>query len=183
MNNTDHLVLDHHDHDERVEFALFLKVLLRCLEKSKQYVLLQQARMAVMTCTNGYKMGNPSFSPLIDAIEIRLKKLVGDSIWTQARNYTKFYLRRKQYQSRYLSDHSRIAVKRPIIQIWFRGTWNRANHRYCIIRKNQLYPWSTWSILRGTRGSCYWCAIWDVCMCNAVLLTTWELISCLRGKG
>ena len=87
---------DHHNHrDERVEFALFLKVLLRCLERSKEYFILQQARLVVMTCTRGHKMGDPSFHPLVEQIEIRLKKLVGDRIWKQARALTRFYLKKQ----------------------------------------------------------------------------------------
>lgn len=87
---------DYHDHDERVEFALFLKIIIRCLERSKHYFLLRQARLVVKTCTIGHKMGDPNFSPLVDAVEMRLKKLVGDRIWKQARAYTKIYLKRKQ---------------------------------------------------------------------------------------
>lgn len=104
------------DHDRRVEFALLLKILFKCLEKSKQYFLLRQARLVVMTCTRGQKMGDPSFSPLSDAIEIRLKKLISNNVWRQAKNYTEIYLTCPRRQKCY-SHQKRISMPRQIAQI------------------------------------------------------------------
>ena len=91
------------DYDRRVEFALFLKIIIKCLEKSEQFFLLHQARLVVMTCTRGQKMGDPSFSPLSDAIEMRLKKLISEDknnkdVWRKAKNYTDIYLTRPRIQ-------------------------------------------------------------------------------------
>jgi hypothetical protein len=110
------LVVDRHDRGDRVEFALFLKVLLHCLERSKEYVLLEKARLVVMNCTRGYKTGDPNFSPLVEAIEIRLKKLVGDRIWKQAREYTRFYIARRHQSNPYITDPW-VDTAKPIAQI------------------------------------------------------------------
>jgi hypothetical protein len=91
-----HLEGKHYTKQEKFEFTLFLKVLLRCLEKSQQVFMLQQARLVVLTCIRGCKMGDSSFYPLIEAIELRLKKLVGHIIWQQAKLYTRFYLQRQR---------------------------------------------------------------------------------------
>ena len=104
------------DHEKRVEFALFLKVLLRCLEKSNQSLLLQQARLVVVTCTRGNRMGDPSFSPLSSAIEMRLRKLIGDHEWQQAKNYTRFYQRRQEVRRYRQVVASSNVFHRPIVQ-------------------------------------------------------------------
>lgn len=105
------------DHDRRVEFALFLKILFKYLEKSKQYLLLQQARLVVMTCTRGQKMRDSSFSPLSDAIEMRLKKLMSDNVWRKAKIYTKIYLTRPRRQRCYSHKKTISSVPRQTAQI------------------------------------------------------------------
>jgi hypothetical protein len=83
----------------RARFALFLKVLIRCLERSNQTSVLRQTRLVVLACIRGHKMGDPSFYPLDRSIEMRLKKLVDYNTWEKAKSYTKYYIRMKQQQA------------------------------------------------------------------------------------
>jgi hypothetical protein len=79
-----------------MKFALFLKVLIRYLEKTDQTSILRQVRLVVLACIRGHRMGDPTFMPLEESIEIRLKKLVNSSTWEQAKRYTIYYMRRSQ---------------------------------------------------------------------------------------
>jgi hypothetical protein len=83
---------------ERVEFALFVKVLLKCLEDDQQYLMVQQSRRIIVTCTQRHRSGDPSFWPLMDSIMVRLRRLVGERYWRQAVNYTRFYVQRRSNQ-------------------------------------------------------------------------------------
>jgi hypothetical protein len=56
----------------------------------------RDARFIVMTCHQGYQMGDRSFAPLQEGIEARLKTFLSPQIWKQAKDYTRFYLRRQQ---------------------------------------------------------------------------------------
>jgi hypothetical protein len=81
--------------DKRIEFALFMTILIRCLEKSHQSSILRQARLVVLACIRSHKTGDINFDPLDEAIVHHLKKVVDEETWSQARRYTKFYLARK----------------------------------------------------------------------------------------
>lgn len=111
------------NHDRRVSFALFLKILLTHLEKSKQYLVLQQVRLVVMTCTKGHKMGDPSFHPLLDSIELRLRKLVDDDSWRKVQDYTQIYLARQRRKNNrcFMIRNNSITTRtnRQIAHIWY----------------------------------------------------------------
>jgi hypothetical protein len=78
--------------DKRIEFAIFLKVLLRCLEISEQKSVERQSRLVVLACIRGLSRGDPSFYPLEDAIEYQLKRLVDERTWDKAKWYIQYYL-------------------------------------------------------------------------------------------
>jgi hypothetical protein len=81
--------------EKRIEFAIFLKVLIRCLENAHQESMLRQTRLVVMACIRGHDMGGTSFYSLEDAIELRLKRIVHAATFTQAKRYARYYLQRK----------------------------------------------------------------------------------------
>ena len=110
-----HLGYQHYTKQEKTEFALFLKVLLRCLEKVNQLFLMQQVRLTVLTCVRGSKIGDSSFYPLIEAIEIRVKKLVGSSMWEQAQTYTGWFLDHHDFhqEAHFSSQISRCSPMEP----------------------------------------------------------------------
>jgi hypothetical protein len=86
--------------DERVEFILFLKVLMHVLQKSNKHILLHQARLVVMTSVEQYKSGDPSVSCLEHEVGARLKKLIDSATWDLAKRYTTYYVQRKWHNHR-----------------------------------------------------------------------------------
>lgn len=108
-----HLEGYHYTKREKAEFALFLKILMRCLEKSGQTFLMQQTRLTVLTCVRGCKIGDPTFCPLIGSIELRLKKLVGERIWEQAKDYTNYFLERQHHAQQQIHHAGRCRPTSP----------------------------------------------------------------------
>lgn len=80
----------------RLEFAIFLKILLRYLKQQKLYLLLEKVRNLVMRCTYQNRKGNPYYSPLVQTLQSRLRKLVGENIWNRVKTYTVLYIQRFQ---------------------------------------------------------------------------------------
>jgi hypothetical protein len=76
----------------RKRFALFLKILFRYLEKSGNHALRQQAK--IMVCTRTNRLGEKKLSSLIDAIEPRLRDLVGEVHWRRSYYLMLVYLSR-----------------------------------------------------------------------------------------
>lgn len=99
---------------EREQFALFVKVLLKCLQDDQQYLMVHQSRRIIVTCTQGHRAGDPSFWPLMGSIVVRLRELVGERYWRQAGNYTRFYVQRRSNQC----QAKKIwGEQRPIVQV------------------------------------------------------------------
>jgi len=67
---------------EREKFLLFVKVIFRYLEKSNNKRLHQQAKAIVFECTRRNRMGDSNYASLRDAVETRLRYLLGDDAWT-----------------------------------------------------------------------------------------------------
>jgi hypothetical protein len=117
---------DHRSQDEaslrerRVEFALFLKVLLRCLKNSQQTSVLRQTRLVVFAFIRGHSRGDPAFDPLEKAIEFQLKRLIDEKTWDQAKRYTRYYLNTRQ---RRLAPS--FYAPNPFIQFVLPGNVNR----------------------------------------------------------
>lgn len=55
------------------KFIVFIKVLLKILERSNDLTMLYRAKTIVNQCTHRNRMGDASFMPLRDAIVIRLR--------------------------------------------------------------------------------------------------------------
>jgi hypothetical protein len=80
----------------RITFAVFIKVLIRCLELSNQTSVLNETRLIVRTCCRGHKIGDPTYASLERSIERDLRLLIDIETWNQARQYTLYYLRQQQ---------------------------------------------------------------------------------------
>jgi hypothetical protein len=103
--------------EKRIEFALFLKVLLTHLRKSHQYLLMQQARLVVRRCTTGHRMGDPSSSQLVESIESRLRKLVGEQNWRLAKGLTRYFnMTRHRQKHSILGSNLLSNIQAPIAQ-------------------------------------------------------------------
>lgn len=80
---------------ERELFLIFIKILFKCIERCSNGRLRQRAKAIVTECTRRNRMGDSNFSPLQDAVETRLKDIVGDMYWNQAKVYTGYYCQQK----------------------------------------------------------------------------------------
>jgi hypothetical protein len=80
---------------ERELFLIFIKILFKCIERCSNGRLRQRAKAIVTECTRRNRMGDSNFSPLQDAVETRLKDIVGDTYWNQAKVYTGYYCQQK----------------------------------------------------------------------------------------
>ena len=70
---------------DRQSFLLFIKVLLKYLEKVPELNLRRQVKVIVAECVRRNRQGDQHFVPLPDAIELLVRKCVGEFHWTRAR--------------------------------------------------------------------------------------------------
>ncbi len=85
--------------DQRVRFALFVKVLFKYLDASGEVFLSAQGRELVRTSTKMNRCGHPSYWPLLDTLEKRLRELVGEVHWRRSHAYMRYYLSRSNRRS------------------------------------------------------------------------------------
>lgn len=69
---------------EREHFLIFVKILFKLLDEADQPHTKQRAKRIVLECRQRNQQGNPLYQPLMDAIEVRLKRFVGDPCWRRA---------------------------------------------------------------------------------------------------
>ena len=77
---------------QRLRFALFLKILFKRLQESDDKLLYVQAKMLVLSCSQRSRMGDMQYTPLVDAIEVRLRELVGEVHWRRAHGYMRYFI-------------------------------------------------------------------------------------------
>jgi hypothetical protein len=81
---------------DRSKFVVFVKVLLRYMGKLSDERLTQQTKHAIAECTRLHRSGALGFTSLSDALEIRLRSLIGDEHWNRAQNYCNYLMERKE---------------------------------------------------------------------------------------
>ena len=72
---------------ERERFFLFCKILFKYLERLNKPRLRQKAKAVVSECTRRNRMGDSQYSPLKQAVENRLRGVVGDAFWMRIESY------------------------------------------------------------------------------------------------
>uniref|UniRef100_A0A6S8HXC7 Uncharacterized protein n=1 Tax=Amphora coffeiformis TaxID=265554 RepID=A0A6S8HXC7_9STRA len=70
---------------DRQSFLLFIKVLLKYLEKVNEPQLRRQVKSIVAECVRRNRQGNKNFTPLPGVIELLVRSCVGDLHWKRAR--------------------------------------------------------------------------------------------------
>jgi hypothetical protein len=86
---------------EKERFVLFVKILLKCLDRpgvnggSDDARALKQVA-TILECTRRNRMGDSSYTPLLDALERRLRSTVGDENWYRAARLCDRYLERRR---------------------------------------------------------------------------------------
>jgi hypothetical protein len=75
---------------------LFVKILFKCLEDSGDKLLRLQAKALISETRRRNTMGDPTCFSFIDAVELRLRELVGSFYWRQTQTYMNYYIIRKK---------------------------------------------------------------------------------------
>lgn len=70
---------------DRQSFLLFIKVLLKYLEKVHETHLRRQVKFIVAECVQRNRQGNKHFMPLPDVVELLVRNCVGELHWKRAR--------------------------------------------------------------------------------------------------
>jgi hypothetical protein len=78
---------------DREQFLLFVKILFKCLDRSDKN-LRQKAKAIVSECTRRNRLGDSKYTPLSEAVERRLRLIVGEPYWSRAKAYTDYYCRK-----------------------------------------------------------------------------------------
>lgn len=73
------------------QFLLFIKILLKCLDATSNNILKERAKAIVGECTKRNRLGDPNYQPLQQAVEQRLRPVVGEQWWTRAQTYAQTY--------------------------------------------------------------------------------------------
>ena len=81
--------------DERLRFAMFVKILYKDLKESGDEELFVNAQRLLFFVTSRNRGGDPNYRPLMDSIERRLRILVGEPHWRRAHLLLHLYLARK----------------------------------------------------------------------------------------
>lgn len=79
---------------ERERFVVFVKILFKSLEHSDPR-LRPRAKAVVTECTRRNRLGDANYMPLQPAVEIRLRRTVGEVHWERAQAYYQQYCVRK----------------------------------------------------------------------------------------
>jgi len=70
--------------NDRERFAVFVKILLKCLRQSGDQEVYERTKRIIKFCTLRNRMGDTEYSPLIHATELRLQRIVGYEQWSRA---------------------------------------------------------------------------------------------------
>lgn len=89
--------------NERQHFLLFTKVLFKYLERLNNLVLKSRAKAIIAECTQRNRMGIPEYTPLMSAVERRLKQSLGEVHYARAQICYNSYLRKTAARSLNLS--------------------------------------------------------------------------------
>jgi hypothetical protein len=77
---------------QKRRFLLFIKILFKTLEQASEFDTRDKARDIVTDCTRRNRLGDPAFTPLIDVVDQRLRRHVGEAHWRRAHLYMQHYM-------------------------------------------------------------------------------------------
>jgi hypothetical protein len=83
---------------QKKRFLLFVKILFKSLEQSADSETREKAKEIVSDCTRRNRLGDPAFTPLMEAVDRLLRGKVGEPHWRRAHVYMQHYLRRSQLE-------------------------------------------------------------------------------------
>lgn len=88
---------------EKAKFLVFVKILLRCLEISGNTKLKSLVKDTVFECTRRHRAKLEGFSTddeLLEETKRRLRRLVGELYWVQAKRHTDQFCQRRSLARR-----------------------------------------------------------------------------------
>ena len=78
--------------EERQNFLMFIKILFKILKETQTPTVHNKAQRVVVECKRRNRQQDPNFIPLIEALQRRLRILVGEIIWRKAHSYLHHFL-------------------------------------------------------------------------------------------
>lgn len=84
---------------DRQRFVLFVKVLFKYIERLNSPSLQARAKAIIAECTQLNRMGVPGYTPLMSAVERRMKESLGEVHWNRAQTCMNSYIRKRAIQS------------------------------------------------------------------------------------
>jgi hypothetical protein len=95
---------------QKKRFLVFIKILFRSLDQNEETSETKEiAKGIVADCTRRNRLGDPNYRPLMDAVDKRLRRYVGETHWRRAHLYLHHYIRQEEARSR-LSQPQRTAL-------------------------------------------------------------------------
>lgn len=79
----------------REHFLILIKILFKCLDQANEPEVRSKAKQIVTECTRRNRQGDSKFTPLIEAVEKRLRGVVGEVHWRRARLLLRYYVNKR----------------------------------------------------------------------------------------
>ena len=91
--------------DRRKQFLVFVKILLKHLEKHAEDRIRAQAKRILTECISRNRQGDPEYVPLHLAAEARILPIVGPRHWNRSVQYLNLYLK-KQAEAQFAAQQA-----------------------------------------------------------------------------
>ncbi|CAB9528673.1 hypothetical protein SEMRO_2288_G322090.1 [Seminavis robusta] len=103
----------------RKRFLVFMKVLLKCLKRDmtknpQSARLYQHAKAIIADCTQRNRQKDPHYCPLPEAVERRLRPVVGEAQWKRAHACLDLYLEKRRQLHRLPASHHTTTTVDPL---------------------------------------------------------------------
>lgn len=85
---------------ERENFLIFIKILFRILDDANEPHTTQMAKRIVLECRRKNQQGDPNYHPLMDAVERRLRRFIGEARWRRAHLFLHHYITTRRGKGR-----------------------------------------------------------------------------------
>lgn len=79
----------------REHFLILIKILFKCLDQANEPELRNKAKQIVAECTRRNRQGDSNFTPLMEAVEKRLRGFVGEVQWRRALLLFRHYVNKR----------------------------------------------------------------------------------------
>ena len=102
---------------QKRRFLLFIKILFKSLEQACEFETRDRAREIVSDCTRRNRLEDPAFTPLIDVIDQRLRRYVGEAHWRRAHMYMHHYLMTRSVEDPRITTSSQTRRQQTMVSV------------------------------------------------------------------